>query len=202
MFRQGLCATLELDAGIAVVAAVGSAADAVAAATRHPIDVVVMDLQLPDGSGVAATREVLTRRPSCRVLVLSSHDDEVTVTAAVRAGARGYLTKDAGGDEIARAVRALANGGGMFTESVVDTLARGLAGRTGPAAAAFPELTLREREVLALLAAGHSNAFIADHFVVSLKTVRNHVSAVLGKLGVTSRAEAIVLARRAGLGQG
>lgn len=201
MYREGLRASLALDAAMVVVAAVGTAADAVAAVTRYPVDVVLMDLQLPDGSGVAATREVLTRRPGCRVLVVSSHDDEVTVTAAVRAGARGYLTKDADGAEIARAVRAVATGDSMFTGTVVDALARGLVPRIGPAASAFPQLTGREQEVLALLAAGHSNAFIADHFVLSLKTVRNHVSSTFAKLGVASRAEAIVAARRAGLGE-
>jgi DNA-binding NarL/FixJ family response regulator len=159
-----------------------------------------MDLQLPDGSGVAATRTIRERVPECRVLVLTSHTDDDTVAAAIQAGALGFITKDAAGETIADAVRTVARGDGAFAGGVVGSLARRLSGMSTPGGAAFPQLSTRERDVLALLAAGHSNAYIADHFALSLKTIRNHVSNILTKLGTASRAEAVVIARRAGLG--
>jgi DNA-binding NarL/FixJ family response regulator len=172
----------------------------VADAVRHHPDLVVMDLQLPDGSGVATTRTIRDRVPGCRVLVLSSHDDDDTVAAAVQAGALGFITKDAPGEAITDAVRTVARGDGAFTGGVIGSLARRLGGPSTPGATTFPHLSVRERQILTLLAAGHSNAYIADHFVLSLKTVRNHVSNILTKLGITTRAEAVVAARRAGLG--
>jgi DNA-binding NarL/FixJ family response regulator len=201
MFREGLRAVLNLCPDIQVVAACATTGQAVADAVRHHPDIVVMDLQLPDGSGVATTRTIRDRLPGSRVLVLTSHNDDDTVAAAVQAGALGFITKDAPGQAIADAVRTVARGDGAFTANVIGSLARRL-GRPTPGADAFPHLSTREREVLALLAAGHSNAYIADHFVLSLKTVRNHVSNILTKLGTATRAEAVVVARRAGLGVG
>jgi DNA-binding NarL/FixJ family response regulator len=200
MFRDGLRATLDLCADIEVVAAAGTAGNALAVAERHHPDVVVMDIQLPDGSGVALTRTLRERLPGCKVLVLSSYDDDDTVAAAIQAGALGFVTKDAAGDTIAAAVRTVARHDGVFTGAVMGSLARrlGAADPTGPGP--FRQLSRREHEILALLAAGHSNAYIADHFVLSLKTVRNYVSSILTKLSVASRAEAVVAARRAGLG--
>jgi DNA-binding NarL/FixJ family response regulator len=200
MFREGLRATLDLCADMAVVATSETAADALTAAVRHRPDVVIMDLQLPDGSGVAATRTIRDRLPQCAVLVLTSHDDDDTVAAAVHAGALGFVTKDTPGDAIADAVRTVARGDGVFTGGVIGSLARRLGGPNPPGATPFTQLSRREHDILALLAAGHSNAYIADHFVLSLKTVRNYVSSILAKLGVASRAEAVVAARRAGLG--
>lgn len=200
MFREGLRATLDLCADIDVVAGSATAAAAVAAAVRDRPDIVVMDLQLPDGSGVAATRTIRERVPECRVLVLTSHTDDDTVAAAIQAGALGFITKDAAGEAIADAVRTVARGDGAFAGGVVGSLARRLRGSSTAGSASFPQLSTREREVLTLLGAGHSNAYIADHFVLSLKTVRNHVSNILSKLGAVSRTEAVVIARRAGLG--
>jgi DNA-binding NarL/FixJ family response regulator len=202
MFREGLRATLEGCADIDVVAAAATAGLALAGAVRHQPDVVVMDLQLPDGSGVALTRTIRDRLPGCEILVLTSHDDDDTVAAAVRAGALGFVTKDAAGDTIADAVRTVARRQGAFTGGAVGSLARRLGDRNPLAATPFTQLSRREHEILALLAAGHSNAYIADHFVLSLKTVRNYVSSIFAKLGVASRAEAVVAARRAGLGVG
>jgi DNA-binding NarL/FixJ family response regulator len=200
MFREGLRATLDLCADFEVVGTAGTAALAVAVAERHHPDVVIMDIQLPDGSGVSLTRTLRDRLPGCKVLVLSSYDDDDTVAAAIQAGALGFVTKDAAGDTIAAAVRTVARHDGVFTSGVMGSLARRLAGADHPAPGPFRQLSRREHEILALLAAGHSNAYIADHFALSLKTVRNYVSSILTKLGVTSRAEAVVAARRAGLG--
>jgi DNA-binding NarL/FixJ family response regulator len=199
MFREGLRATLDLYPDITVVDTCATAAAAVTAAARHRPDIVVMDLQLPDGSGVTAARLIREHNPGCRVLVLTSHTDDDTVTAAVQAGALGFLTKDAAGEAIAEAVRMVSRGDGAFTGAVVGSLARRLTAGDGTHSAVFPQLSAREREVLALLATGHSNAYIADHFVLSLKTIRNHVSNILTKLGAATRAEAVVMARRAGL---
>jgi DNA-binding NarL/FixJ family response regulator len=200
MFRDGLHATLDSCPDIDVVATAATAAQALAAAVRHHPDVVVMDLRLPDGSGVTLTRTVRDRLPACAVLALTSHDDDDTVAAAVQAGALGFVTKDAAGETITDAVRAVAHGHGAFTGGAVGSLARRLAGPAAGQPTPFTQLSRREHEILALLAAGHSNAYIADHFVLSLKTVRNYVSSVFTKLGVASRAEAVVAARRAGLG--
>jgi DNA-binding NarL/FixJ family response regulator len=201
MFRDALRATLTLAGGFEVVAAVGSGEDAVTEAIRRTPEVVVMDLEMPGGGGVAATAEILRQLPTTRILVLTSYDEDRLVYAALRAGAHGYVLKSATTEEIVRAVQAVAQGDGLFSGSVVERISRHLAtaGRAS-SPSPFPELTQREREILELMAQGHSNAYIADHFVLSLKTVRNHVSNVLAKLGASTRAQAVVKARQAGLG--
>jgi DNA-binding NarL/FixJ family response regulator len=201
MFRDALQATLTLAGGFEVVAAVGSGKDAVAEALRHTPDVVVMDLEMPGSGGVAATAEILRQLPATRILVLTSYDEDRLVYAALRAGAHGYVLKSATTEEIVRAVQTVAQGDGLFAGSVVERISRHLAtGGRASAPSPFPELTPREREILELMAQGHSNAYIADHFVLSLKTVRNHVSNILAKLGTSTRAEAVVKAHQAGLG--
>jgi DNA-binding NarL/FixJ family response regulator len=200
MFRDALRATLSLTGEFEVVAAVGTGEDAVTGAVRRTPDVVVMDLEMP-GGGVVATAEILRQLPATRVLVLTSYDEDRLVYAALRAGAHGYVLKSATSEEIVRAVQTVAHGDGLFAGSVVERISRHLAtGGRASVPSPFPELTQREREILELMAQGHSNAYIADHFVLSLKTVRNHVSAVLAKLGVSTRAEAVVKAHQAGLG--
>jgi DNA-binding NarL/FixJ family response regulator len=202
LYRDALVSALRSADDIDVVGAVGGGRAAVAEAARTSPDVVVMDLGMPDGGGLGATAEILATGSGARVLVLTSADDDRNVYAALRAGAHGYLLKTASADEVLAAVVALARGDGMFSGTVVDRIVRHVAtgGRSG-AAGAFPQLTARERDVLELMAQGHSNTYIADLHVLSLKTVRNHVSAVLGKLGAASRAEAVARARDAGLGQ-
>ena len=201
MFRDALQATLTLTGEFEVVAAVGTGEAAVTGAVRRTPDVVVMDLEMPGGGGVAATAEILRQLPATRILVLTSYDEDRLVYAALRAGAHGYVLKSATSEEIVRAVQTVAHGDGLFAGSVVERINRHLAtGGRASVPSPFPELTQREREILELLAEGHSNAYIADHFVLSLKTVRNHVSAVLAKLGVSTRVEAVVNARQAGFG--
>jgi DNA-binding NarL/FixJ family response regulator len=200
LFRFGLCAALAQREDIEVVgeAAGGHAAIDVAGATQP--DVVVMDLHLPDLGGVDATRAITSSNPQVGVLVLTMFDDSESVFNAMRAGARGYLLKGAEPDELVRAVQAVARGEAIFGQSIAAQVLRYFNGLDA-SAVSFPELTAREREVLELIAAGRNNSEIAHVLSLSGKTVRNHVSIIFGKLQVADRAQAIVRAREAGLGQ-
>jgi DNA-binding NarL/FixJ family response regulator len=200
-FRDGLCALLETAPDVRVAGEAGTGEAAVAAVrSLHP-DVVLMDVNMPGLDGVEATRRIVDAAPHVAVLVLSMHDDDETVFAAVRAGARGYLLKGAQRAELLRAVRAVAAGEAIFGPGVARRLMAYFARPAPrPDPAAFPELTDREREILDLVASGRSNAEITAELVLSPKTVRNHVSNVFAKLQVRDRSEAIVMAREAGLG--
>jgi DNA-binding NarL/FixJ family response regulator len=200
VFRSGL-RTLVEDSEILEFA--GEAADGVEAVqvcrTAEP-DVVLMDIRMPGVSGIDATRQILAARPEVGVLVLTMLEDDTSVFAAMRAGARGYLLKGAGPDEIVRAIVAVA-GGELIVGAAM--AARVMAFfRAGPrtAAPAFGNLSAREHDILHLVAAGHANAEIAERLALSEKTVRNNVSAIFAKLQVTDRPAAIVRARNAGLG--
>jgi DNA-binding NarL/FixJ family response regulator len=202
LMREGLRA---LVASLPDIEVVGEAGDGEAARREVQLtrpDVVVMDLHMPGTNGVEATRAILRATPATRVLVLTMFEDDESVFAAMRAGASGYLVKGAQQDEIVRAVRSVAAGQAIFGPSVarriIDFFATGT--RAVPAAEPFPELTAREREVLDLIAAGRTNAAIARQLVISGKTVSNHISAIFAKLQVADRAEAIIRARQAGLG--
>ncbi|WP_103341064.1 response regulator [Amycolatopsis sp. CA-126428] len=200
LFRIGVGTLLAAEPGIEVVGEAASGTDAIASATALRPDVVVMDLHLPDLSGIQATRHIVAANPGTGVLMLTMADESESVFAAMRAGARGYLLKDAEPDEIIRAVQAVARREAIFGPDIAN---RVLAFFNQPPASepVFPELTGREREVLALIAAGHSNSLIASTLCLSPKTVRNHISNVFAKLHVADRAEAIVRARDAGLGR-
>jgi DNA-binding NarL/FixJ family response regulator len=201
LYRRGLRALLD-GAATQVVGEVEDGAAAVAQAQALQPDVVVMDLHMPCLDGVEATRRIVTASPHVGVLVLTMHDDDDSVFAAMRAGARGYLLKGADAAEITRAVAAVAGGEAIFGPSVARRVLEWFAApRSLAGAAGFPALTERENEVLDLLAAGRSNGEIAAALVLSPKTVRNHVSNVFAKLQVADRAQAIVLAREAGLGR-
>ena len=200
VFRSGLRLLLE-DLGVEVVAEAADGASAVALALEHRPDVVLMDLQMPDVTGLEATRRLTESVPQVRVLVLTMVEDDDTLFAALRAGAAGYLLKGAGPDEIDRAVRGVAAGDAVYGAGVGERLRRMFA--TGSVTAApvpFPQLAERERDVLDLLATGASNAEIARRLHLSDKTVRNYVSSIFAKLGVRDRAQAIVRARQAGVG--
>jgi DNA-binding NarL/FixJ family response regulator len=174
----------------------GSGEEAVELVARLAPDVLVVDLHMPGLGGVEAIRRIRPVQPAVRVLVLTMDDADALVVAAVRAGARGYLLKDSEPDDVLRAVRAVARGDAVFGAALAGRLAGLFSGSAQP----FPELTGREREVLDLVARGLGNAAIAERLGISLKTVRNVVSAVLVKLRAADRAAAVVLAREAGLG--
>lgn len=200
LFREGLRLLLD-QSGVDVVATAGTGEDGVAAAVELQPDVVVMDLQLPDLHGLEATRRILGASPHVQILVLTMFDDDDSVFAAMRAGARGYLLKGSDQADIVRAVEAVGRGEAIFGPGVANRLLGFFAARHAVRHHdAFPQLTPREREVLDLIAAGRSNDAIARRLLVSTKTVSNHISNVFTKLQVTDRAEAIVRARRAGLG--
>lgn len=202
MMRDGLCALI---ASMTDVEIVGEAADGGAARREAQLtrpDVVVMDLHMPATNGVDATRAILRAVPTTRVLVLTMFEDDDSVFAAMRAGASGYLIKGAQQDEIIRAIRSVAAGQAIFGPTVARRIIDFFASATHgvPATEPFTELTSREREVLDQIAVGRTNTAIAQHLVISTKTVSNHISAIFAKLQVADRAEAIVRARQAGLG--
>jgi DNA-binding NarL/FixJ family response regulator len=199
MFRLGLGALLTSIDGIEVVGDAADADGALALIGERQPDVVIMDLDLGETSGVDATAMVAARHPQIAVLVVTMFDDDASVLASLRAGARGYLLKNAPPAVVERAVRAVAQGEVLFGPDIAERALRLLqGGRRTPHP--FPELTEREAEVLDEVARGHDNTTIARRLHLSPKTVRNHVSNILTKLQVQDRARAIVLARRAGLG--
>ena len=197
--RRGLAALLATLPGITVVAEADNGNEAVREVARHRPDVVVMDLRMPGLDGVEATRRIASDHPETSVLVLTMFHEDALVTQALRAGARGYLLKVARQDEIERAIRAVAAGDVIFSNAV----AAGVLGTltAGAEGGALPQLSPREREVLDLLATGATNAAIAHRLTLSPKTVGNHISAIFLKLGVSTRGEAIVIAKDAGLGR-
>ncbi|MET7700257.1 response regulator transcription factor [Streptomyces sp. NPDC005485] len=201
MFRYGLRAVLVEGTEVEVVGEAASGEELLAVVERTSPDVVLTDLAMPGLDGAAATRSLLARHPDLGVLVLTMHEDDQALMGALRAGARGYLLKGADRTEIVRAVLAVASGDAVYGEAVARRIVAFFTGaHRDYAAQVFPELTEREREVLGLIATGCGNHEIARRLVLSEKTVRNHVSAVLFKLRVRDRAAAVAKARDAGLG--
>ncbi len=198
MFRFGLEAVLAQANSVEVLATAASGRELVEAVREHQPDVVITDLTMPDLDGVAATRELLTLQPDLGVLVLTMHEDDEHVFAALRAGARGYLVKGAEAEEIVRAVLAVAHGGAVYGSSVARRVVANHA-QPGEPTAVFPDLTPRERDVLQLIASGCRNHAIAVQLGMSEKTVRNHVSQILLKLQVPDRTAAALRARAAGV---
>ena len=201
LFRGGLRALLDSVADTEVVGEAATGEEAVDAALSLLPDVVVKDINMPGINGIEATRRIRDESENVNVLVMTMHDDDEAVFAAIRAGAHGYELKGAAQDETLRAIRAVANGEAIFGPQIAERLQRFLA--TPPAldpSVAFPQLTDRELEILQLLAQRQTNAEIATTLFLSQKTVRNYVSAIFAKLQVADRAEAGLLARAAGLG--
>jgi DNA-binding NarL/FixJ family response regulator len=203
MFRCGLRAVLDAAAEVEVLGEAADGEQLLALAERTGPDVVLTDLAMPGLGGAAATRRLLARHPEIGVLVLTMHADDEALFGALRAGARGYLLKDAGKVEILRAVLAVASGDAVYGPAVARRIADFFTGaHQRYAAQVFPELTAREREVLEFVALGCGNHEIARRLVLSEKTVRNHVAAILLKLQAPDRAAAVAKARDAGLGTG
>ena len=204
LFREGMRGRLERVADITVVGEAASGEEAVELARNLEPDVILMDIKIPGLNGIEATREILRSSPrGVGVLVLTMFEDDDSVFAAMRAGARGYLLKDSGGEGVVHAIRAVASGEAVFGAGVAERI---MGFFSAPRSSAlpkrtFPELSEREEEVLSLVAKGKSNQQIATELFVSLKTVRNHVSNILLKLQVADRAQAVIRARDAGMGR-
>jgi DNA-binding NarL/FixJ family response regulator len=201
-FRDGLRALLLSAPDVEVVGEARDGEEAIRLAARLQPDVILMDLNMPGTGGIEATRRILHTSPHISVLVVSMYEDDDSVFAALKAGARGYLLKGALKAEILRAIRAVTSGEAIFGPAIARRLMQYFSTpRQDVPREAFPELTDREREILELIARHETNPEIARRLYLSQKTVRNHVSNIFTKLQVADRAQAIVRARKAGLGQ-
>lgn len=200
LFRDGLRALLGSIPDTEVVGEAATGEEATAQAATLSPNIVLMDIQMPSMNGIEATRRILQANPTAGIIVLTMFEDDDSVFAAMRAGARGYILKGADQAEMLRAIRAVASGEALFGPAIADRLLAFFAAKRSMPPEPFPDLTNREREILNLIAAGHANAEIADRLFLSPKTVRNHVSIIFSKLKVADRAQAIVRARESGLG--
>lgn len=199
MFRSGLVALLGELEGLEVVGEAASGDEATEVVGSVDPDVVLMDLHLPGTNGIEATARITARHPRVAVLVLTMFDDDSRILGAMQAGARGYLLKEASAEEIVRAVEAVAAGQAVFGGRAAARVLAALRARKD-VARPLPLLTDREAEVLDLMAQGLTNASIAERLYLSDKTVRNHVSNIFTKLGVSDRGAAVARARDVGLG--
>jgi DNA-binding NarL/FixJ family response regulator len=201
LFRAGLVALLASIPDVEVVGEAASGQEVLVKAGELQPDVILMDIQMPDLNGIEATRRILRAQPHMGIIVLTMFKDDDSVFAAMRAGARGYILKGVDQSVMLRAVRAVANGESLFSPEIADRLMRYFANlRPATPPEVFPELTAREREILALIAQGDTNGDIAAELTISVKTVRNHVSNIFSKLQVADRVQAAIRAREAGFG--
>ena len=202
LFRDGLRALLGSLPDTTVIGEAANGSEAIVQAEKLQPDVILMDIQMPGVNGIEATRQIVQTSPHIGVIVVTMFEDDDSVLAAMRAGARGYVLKGADQEEMLRAVRAVARGEALFGPLIAARLQSFFADSKRQATAgAFPELTERERQVLELIAQGFSNADIGRELTISIKTARNHVSNIFSKLQVVDRAQAIIRAREAGLGR-
>jgi DNA-binding NarL/FixJ family response regulator len=201
VYRDGIRALVQRAPDLALAGEAETGVEAVQGAAATTPDVVLMDLRMPEMSGIEATRRILEHQPGTRILILTMSEDEDSLFAAMRAGARGYIPKDADSEELLRAIRAAAVGEVIFGASMATRLMAFFSTPRNAPEDAFPELTEREGEVLELIAQGRSNPEIARRLEIADKTVRNHVATVFAKLRVADRSQAIVRAREAGLGR-
>ena len=200
LFRKGMRTLLTATSDIEVVGEATTGQEAIEFAETLQPDVILMDLQMPGINGIEATRQVLHNSPHIRILVVTLFEDDASVFTALRAGARGYILKDAQEEEIVRAIRAVGSGEAIFSPAIATRLIDFFATqRSGVPKEIFPTLTEREREILQLIARGSTNSDIAKQLGLSVKTVNNYVSNIFSKLQVVDRAQAIIRARDAGL---
>ena len=201
LYRDGMRGLLETVEGMEIVGEATSGEEAVEQAKSVQPDVILMDIQMPGMNGIEATRRILEQSLDVAILVVTMFEDDDSVFAAMRAGARGYLLKDSSGEKVEVAIRAVAGGEAIFSPGIAQNI-MSLFSQKAPAAPqrAFPELTAREEEVLTLVAQGRTNQEIAKELFLSLKTIRNHISNIFLKLQVADRSQAVIRAREAGLG--
>jgi len=199
-FRRGIRSLLESLPDFEVVGEAANGQVAIHLAGDLQPDVVLLDLQMPGGSGLEAIQSILNESASTHILVVTLFEDDDSVFAALRAGARGYLLKDSEDDEMVRAIRAVANNEAIFSPAIANRVLSYFAMRPPLPKTIFPSLTDRERVILELIAQGDTNRRIAEKLALSQKTVSNYVSNIFNKLQVAGRAEAIIRARQAGLG--
>jgi DNA-binding NarL/FixJ family response regulator len=199
VFRKGLRALLSSIPSVALAGEAKSGEEAIRLAEQLQPDVILMDLQMPGGGGLPAIREIVQTSPHIRILVVTMFQDDDSVFAALRAGARGYILKDMEDEEFTRAILAVGSGEAIFSPAIAERMIKFFSARPPLPTSLFPELTESERNVLALMARGVNNEEIARQLSFSSKTVRNYVSNIFSKLQVADRAQAIVKAREAGM---
>jgi DNA-binding NarL/FixJ family response regulator len=199
VFRKGLRALLAAMPTTELVGEATTGEEAINLAEKLQPDVILMDLQMPGSGGLPAIRQIVQTSPHIRILVVTMFEDDDSVFAAMRGGARGYVLKDMNDDEITRAILAVGNGEAIFSPAIAQRMMNFFSARPDLPIDIFPELTESERNVLRLMAQGISNEAIAQQLALSTKTVRNYVSNIFSKLQVADRAQAIVKARDAGL---
>ncbi|GHO72197.1 DNA-binding response regulator [Ktedonobacter sp. SOSP1-52] len=203
LVRSGLRALLTSIPEMKVVGEASNGEEAIAQAAELQPDIILMDLNMPGINGIEATRRIVQTSPRIGILALTMLEDDASVFASMRAGARGYLLKGADQADVLRAISVVAHGEAIFSPSIAQRLMQYFANMQPILPqSAFPDLTEREREILGFIAQGKSNAEIAEELVLSSKTVSNHVSNIFSKLQVVDRAQAVLRARQAGLGQG
>jgi DNA-binding NarL/FixJ family response regulator len=201
LFRHGIAALLKAEPDFEVVGEATTGKEVIEMADSLQPDVIIMDIHMPEINGIEATRRIAQSSPSIRILIVTMFEDDNSIFTAMRFGARGYILKDAQKSDMLLAIRAVGRGEAIFSPSIATRMIN-FFNAPPPAASAqmFPELTEREREILALMAQGQNNTDIARHLVLSPNTVRNYVSNIFSKLQVADRAQAIIRAREAGMG--